>query len=64
MDDEFLALRMGKKAAELIRQSQNGLMVALKQDQITTIPLSEVVGRRRRVPQEKIAFARSLLTRL
>lgn len=62
MGDELLALRMGRKAAQLIHQSQGGTMVALKQNQLTTVPLSEVVGKRQRVPQEEISFARSLLT--
>jgi 6-phosphofructokinase len=62
MGDELLALRMGKKAAQLIHQGQGGTMVALKQDKLVAIPLCEVVGKRRRVPKEEILFARSLLT--
>jgi 6-phosphofructokinase 1 len=61
VSDELLALRMGRKAAELIHRSQGGVMVALKQNQLTSIPLADVIGRRQRVPQEIIDFARGLL---
>ena len=61
MADELLALRMGKEAATLIHQSRGGTMVSLKDGQLQAIPLGEVVGKRQRVPQQEIDFARSLL---
>ncbi len=61
MADELLALRMGKEAATLIHQSRGGTMVSLKDGQLQAIPLGEVVGKKQRVPQQEIDFARSLL---
>jgi 6-phosphofructokinase 1 len=48
--DRVLATRYGAFAVELIAQKQFGQMVSLKGDSITSVPLSEVGGKLRLVP--------------
>ncbi len=47
--DRILATRYGSFAAECIAEERYGTMVALKNDRLTTIPLSEVGGKLRLV---------------
>jgi 6-phosphofructokinase 1 len=48
--DRILATRFGGKAVELLVAGQYGRMVAFQPPDIGSVPISEVVGRQRRVP--------------
>ncbi|MBI9046333.1 MAG: ATP-dependent 6-phosphofructokinase [Anaerolineaceae bacterium] len=48
--DRMLATRMGTACANLIMKNKSGVMVALRNGQITDISLSEVVNKNRSVP--------------
>lgn len=48
--DRVLATRFGWAAAELLRRGQFGVMVALQGDVVTQVPLAEVAGKNRLVP--------------
>lgn len=61
ISDKLLALRMGKRAAELVHQSEGGVMVALRGSELVPVPLAEIIGKRQRISQEEIAFAKNLL---
>ncbi len=50
--DRVLATRFGGKAVELAREGVFGVMVAFDPPDIVTRPLSEVVGRTKRVPPD------------
>ena len=50
--DRVLATRLGAAAARLIAQEQYGYMVAVKNNDITQVPLSEVAGRLKTVDPE------------
>lgn len=43
--DRVLSTRLGAAAAQLIKKGEYGYMVAVKNDDITTVPLEEVAGR-------------------
>ena len=49
--DRVLATRYGAHAVELIAQKKFGEMVSLKGDTITSVPLAEVGGKLRLVPE-------------
>jgi len=51
-NDRVLATRYGAKAVELISREQFGVMVAMKGDSTTAVPLSEVSDKLRLVPQD------------
>ncbi|MBQ8361825.1 MAG: 6-phosphofructokinase [Bacteroidaceae bacterium] len=50
--DRILSTRMGSHAVELIATGMSGRMVSVKGDCITSVPLSEVAGVTRLVPEE------------
>ena len=50
--DRVLSTRLGAMAAELIRQKKYGYMVAVKDNEIATTPLSEVAGKLKTVDPE------------
>jgi phosphofructokinase-like protein len=50
--DRVLATRFGWAAAELVRQGQFGVMVALQGDTVTQVALAEVAGKNRTVPDD------------
>ena len=60
--DRVLSSRFGAAAAELIREGKFGNMVALRDDKIVAVPLSEVAGKLKTVPPdcEIVAQARAL----
>ena len=60
--DRVLSSRFGAAAAELIREGKFGCMVALRDDKIVAVPLSEVAGKLKTVPPdcEIVAQARAL----
>lgn len=60
--DRVLCTRLGAAAAELIKENKYGYMVALKNDKIIPIPLSEVAGKLKSVPldSEIIKSARQI----
>ena len=60
--DRVLSSRFGVAAAELIRDGNFGNMVALRDDKIVPVPLSEVAGKLKTVPPdcEIVAQARAL----
>ncbi len=43
--DRVLSTRLGAAAAQLIKRGEYGFMVAVKNDDITTVPLEEVAGK-------------------
>ncbi|HHS13855.1 MAG TPA: ATP-dependent 6-phosphofructokinase [bacterium] len=49
--DRILATRFGVKAAELCYDGVGGVMVALRGTEIVTVPLSDVAGKSRTVPE-------------
>lgn len=50
--DRVLTTRLGAGAARLIKHQQYGNMVALKNNEIVAVPLSEVAGKLKMVPQD------------
>lgn len=58
--DRLLASRFGSRAVELLLAGQKGIMVALVGNEIKSLPLHEVTGNTRRLPEEYIAMARTL----
>ena len=50
--DRLLSTRFGAAAAKLIKEKKYGYMVALRQDEIVPVPLSEVAGKLKTVPPE------------
>lgn len=60
--DRLLATRIGTAAAELINKGTYGVMVAARGDSTETIPLEQVVGKRKVVPLDHpwISAARDL----
>ena len=50
--DRVLATAFGTSAAEMLARGQFGRMVALKDGQVASVPLSEVAGRTRTVPKD------------
>ncbi|HDP69826.1 MAG TPA: 6-phosphofructokinase [Actinobacteria bacterium] len=56
--DRILATRYGVKAAEMVKNSQWGMMVALKGDDIKAISLDEAVSKTKTVPLELYNMAK------
>ena len=50
--DRLLATRLGTVCARLIDQGEHGVMVAARGDRAETVPLAEVVGKRKSVPPD------------
>lgn len=50
--DRILTTRLGTGAARLIKHQQYGNMVAIRHDQVIAMPLSEVAGKLKTVPQD------------
>lgn len=50
--DRVLATAFGTSAAEMLARGQFGRMVAMKDGQVASVPLSEVAGRTRTVPTD------------
>ncbi len=48
--DRLLATRLGTACAKYIHEGVFGVMVAIKGEDITTVPLKDVVGKRKNVP--------------
>jgi ATP-dependent phosphofructokinase / diphosphate-dependent phosphofructokinase len=59
--DRMLATRYGVGAIDLVHQGSFGRMVALKGNEITSVPISDAIAKNRCVPQEMIDVAQSLL---
>ena len=47
--DRMLALRYGARSVEILAEGITGVMVGLRNDHMTTVPLAEIAGRRRNV---------------
>lgn len=60
--DRLLTSRLGVAAAQLIRDKKYGYMVAVQNDKIVPVPLSEVAGKLKTVPPdgEVVRAARAL----
>ena len=60
--DRVLTTRLGAGAARLIKHQQYGNMVALKNNEVVAVPLSEVAGKLKMVPQDDqlVETARSI----
>ena len=56
--DRMLATRYGIGAIDLVKQGRFGLMVGLKGNQITSVPLLDVVGKRKTVDPELYEVAK------
>lgn len=52
--DRVLATVLGTRAAQLIRDKQFGLMVGMQNGQTVPVPLAEVAGRLKRVPEDSL----------
>lgn len=50
--DRVLCTRFGAAAAKLIKQEKYGNMVGLKNDRIVPVPLSEVAGKLKKIPED------------
>ena len=50
--DRFLATRLGTACAQLIQEGHYGVMVAARGDGTEPVPLEEVVGKRKTVPED------------
>jgi phosphofructokinase-like protein len=61
--DRMLATRYGVGAIDLVHQGGFGRMVALKGNEITSVPITDAIARTRCVPQELINVALSLTDR-
>ncbi|HMF89763.1 MAG TPA: 6-phosphofructokinase [Candidatus Angelobacter sp.] len=59
--DRMLATRYGVGAIDLAHQGSFGRMVALKGNEITSVPITDAIAKNRCVPQEMIDVAQSLL---
>jgi len=55
--DRMLATRYGIAAIDLVKQGRFGLMVALKGNKIVSVPLKDVVGKRKMVDQKLYEMA-------
>ncbi|WP_154793886.1 6-phosphofructokinase [Occultella kanbiaonis] len=58
--DRILASRFGYAAVEALAEGRSAVMTALRGDRVELVPLSEVAGRLKRVPDELIAVASAL----
>ncbi len=59
--DRVLSSRLGAKAAHLIEQEEYGVMVAIQDHVITSVPLSEVAGKLKTVDPESDIIAEARL---
>ncbi len=48
--DRLLATRLGTACADAIARGESGVMVGVRNDEVVTVPLEEVAGRRKTVP--------------
>ena len=48
--DRVLCTRLGAAAARLIKNNQYGFMVAIQNNKVVPVPLSEVAGKLKKVP--------------
>ena len=60
--DRLLATRLGTACADAIARGESGVTVGVRNDEVVTVPLEEVAGRRKTVPLNHpwITTARSL----
>ena len=57
--DRLLATRYGASAVEMISRGEFGVMVALRENKITGVPLEDVADKLRTVPTDHYAVANS-----
>ncbi len=57
--DRVLATRYGLKAADLVHEGRFGLMASLRGDSIVEVPLAEVTGSLKTVPEDWYALAKA-----
>jgi 6-phosphofructokinase 1 len=50
--DRLLATRLGSACVHYIAEGKSGVMMAIRNNEITPVPLEEVVGKRKEVPQD------------
>ncbi len=58
--DAMLASRMGAKAAEVLMEGRGGLFIGVKNEELVTAPLEQVLGRRKDIPDELVDLAEIL----
>lgn len=58
--DRILASRLGFAAVRALQQGLSGIMIGVQGGQVVPVPLSESIGKKRRVPQDLIDLAHLL----
>ncbi len=58
--DRILGSRFGVAAIDAVTRGETGVMTALRGDQVRLVPLTEIAGKVRQVPDELLAVARAL----
>jgi 6-phosphofructokinase 1 len=56
--DRILATRLGVAAVEAVKDEEFGVMVCLRNNILTRVPLAEILGKMKGVDEETIALAR------
>jgi 6-phosphofructokinase 1 len=59
--DRMLGSRFGVAAVDAAEAGKSGVMTALQQDSVVTIPLAEVAGKQKPVPAELVETAKALM---
>jgi len=58
--DRVLGSRFGVAAVDAVRDGDSGVMVGLQSESIVRVPIEQIAGRRKPVPDELVDVARSL----
>ncbi len=58
--DRVLGSRFGVAAVDAVRQGESGVMVALQSGSIVRVPIEQIAGERKPLPDELVEVARSL----
>ncbi|MDR3202936.1 MAG: 6-phosphofructokinase [Bifidobacteriaceae bacterium] len=58
--DRILGSRFGVAAVDAIQAGRSGIITALKAEQVALVPISEIAGKLKRVPEDLIAAATAL----
>lgn len=59
-DDRILASRLGAHAVETLRQGVCDVMAGIQGSEIVTVPFSNIIGQKRKIPNELVTLARTL----
>jgi 6-phosphofructokinase 1 len=58
--DRILGSRFGVAAIDAVARGESDVMTALRGERVELVPLSEVAGKVKRVPEDLLAVARAL----